>query len=138
MKSRGKGDLIYIISITHKSCYNSCHKYQIENLTAYYNVWFINQEYNDQLPEFKLYLGVEEWDTVKFNSSYHIFRTEIIYVTRTDEIYMCLVNTDSGTPFISALELRPIDNSIYNKTQSGSLVLFNRFNFGSQTNETVR
>ena len=31
VRSRGKGDLIYIISITHKSCYNSCHKYQIEN-----------------------------------------------------------------------------------------------------------
>ncbi|XP_034696852.1 putative leucine-rich repeat receptor-like serine/threonine-protein kinase At2g19230 [Vitis riparia] len=96
------------------------------------------QEYNNQLPEFKLYLGVEEWDSVTFNSSYNIVRREIIYVPKTDEIYVCLVNTDSGTPFISALELRPIDDSIYNKTQSGSLVLFNRYNFGSETSETVR
>ena len=73
-----------------------------------------------------------------FNSSYNIVRREIIYVPKTDEIYVCLVNTESGTPFISALELRPIDDSIYNKTQSGSLVLFNRYNFGSETSETVR
>ena len=96
------------------------------------------QEYNDQLPEFELYLGVEEWDTVKFNSSYSIFRPEIIHVPKTDEIYVCLVNTGSGTPFISALELRPIDNSIYNKDQSGSLAFFNRLHFGSDTNDTVR
>lgn len=96
------------------------------------------EEYKDELPEFKLYLGVEEWETVKFNSSYNIFRTEIIHVPKTDEISVCLVDTDSGTPFISALELRPVDDVMYNKTQSGSLVLFNRFNFGSDTNLTVR
>ena len=96
------------------------------------------EEYNDDLPEFKLYLGVEEWETLKFNSSYTILRPEIIHVPKTDEISVCLVNTNSGTPFISALEIRPVDDSIYNKTQSGSLSLFNRFNFGSDTNDTVR
>ena len=44
------------------------------------------EEYNDQLPEFKLCLGVEEWETVKFNSSYSILRPEIIHVPKTDEI----------------------------------------------------
>ena len=92
-------------------------------------------EYNDQFPELKLYLGVEEWETLKFNSSYSFFRPEI-HVPKTVEIYVCLVNNGSGTPFISALELRPIYNSIYNKDQSGSLRLFNRFNFGS--NDSVR
>lgn len=93
---------------------------------------------NDNLPKFKLYLGVEEWDTVEFESTLYIVRKEIIYVPDTEEIYVCLVNTDSGTPFISALELRPIDDPIYNKSQSGSLEVFNRSYFGSQTNETVR
>ena len=95
-----------------------------------------DEEYKNQLPEFELYLGVEEWLTIKFISSYDIVSREIIHVPETDEIYVCLVNTDSGTPFISALELRPIDDSIYNKTQSGSLALFNRVYFGSNT--TVR
>ena len=96
------------------------------------------QDYSDQFLEFKLYLGVEEWNTVKFNSSLDFFYTEIIHVPKTDEISVCLVDTDSGTPFISALELRPIYNSIYNKDQSGSLMLFNRLNFGSETNDIVR
>ena len=96
------------------------------------------QYYNDQFPEFKLYLGVEEWNTVKFNCSLDIFSREIIHVPKTDEKSVCLVDTDSGTPFISALDVGPIDNSIYNKDQSASLMLFNRSNFGSETNDTVR
>ena len=87
------------------------------------------EEYNDQLPEFKLCLDVEEWETVKFNSSYSILRPEIIHVPKTDEIHVCLVNTDSGTPFISALEVRPVDDSMYNKTQFGSLALFGSENY---------
>lgn len=96
---------------------------------------------NDQytvLPQFKLFLGVEEWDTVQFKSTYDIVRKEVIYVPGMDEIYVCLVDTGSGTPFISALDLRPIDDAMYNKTQSGSLALVNRLNFGSQNNETLR
>ncbi|RVW52017.1 putative leucine-rich repeat receptor-like protein kinase [Vitis vinifera] len=100
------------------------------------------QEYNNQLPEFKLYLGVEEWDSVTFNSSYNIVRREIIYVPKTDEIYVCLVNTDSGTPFISALELRPIDDSIYNKTHLDrwcflTVSLLNIFNFSTRYGDDV-
>ncbi|XP_034696439.1 putative leucine-rich repeat receptor-like serine/threonine-protein kinase At2g19230 [Vitis riparia] len=59
-----------------------------------------------------------------------------LYTFQKRMTYVCLVNTGSGIPFISALELRALGNSIYNKTQSGSLVLFNRINFGSATNET--
>ena len=101
--------------------------------------WYGNYDAMDQPPEFKLYLGVEEWDSVKLNKSHdQMIWKEIIHVPKTDDIYVCLVNTGSGIPFISALELRALGNSIYNKTQSGSLVLFNRINFGSATNETVR
>ncbi|RVX17214.1 putative leucine-rich repeat receptor-like protein kinase [Vitis vinifera] len=100
--------------------------------------WYGNYDAMDQPPEFKLYLGVEEWDSVKLNKSHdQMIWKEIIHVPKTDDIYVCLVNTGSGIPFISALELRALGNSIYNKTQSGSLVLFNRINFGSATNETL-
>ncbi|KAJ4717965.1 protein kinase family protein [Melia azedarach] len=52
-------------------------------------------------------------------------------------MYICLANTGSGTPFISALELRALKNSSYS-TQSGSLLLFFRLDIGSITNETIR
>ena len=96
-----------------------------------------NYDSKNQLPEFKLYLGVNEWDSVKFNNSYDIVRKEIMHVLRTDHIHICLVNTGFGSPFISALELRLLSNSIYT-TQSGSLMLFRRLNIGSTTSQTIR
>ena len=92
----------------------------------------------NQYPEFKLYLGVEEWDTVKLHNLSDMVWKEIIYLPKTDDIYVCLVNTGSGIPFISVLELRALGISIYNKTQSGSLVFFHRLNFGSATDDKVR
>ena len=96
-----------------------------------------NYDSKNQLPEFKLYLGVNEWDTVKFNNSYDVVRKEIVHVPRTGHINVCLVNTGSGSPFISALELRQLNNSIYT-TQSGSLILFKRLDIGSTRSQTVR
>ena len=96
-----------------------------------------NYDSKNQLPVFKLYVGVNEWDTVKFSNSYDVVRKEIIHVPRTDHIYVCLVNTGFGSPFISALELRQLNNSIYT-TQSGSLILFRRLDIGSKTSQTVR
>ena len=96
-----------------------------------------NYDSKNQLPEFKLYLGVNEWDSVKFNNSYDIVRKETIHVLRTDHIHICLVNNGFGSPFISALELRLLSNSIYT-TQSGSLMLFRRLNIGSTRSQTIR
>jgi hypothetical protein len=56
---------------------------------------------------------------------------EVILVVPDDFVQVCLVNTGSGTPFISALELRPVKSSLYphaNATQG--LDLFGRRNFG--------
>ncbi|XP_034696053.1 probable LRR receptor-like serine/threonine-protein kinase At1g05700 isoform X2 [Vitis riparia] len=91
-----------------------------------------NYDSKNQVPVFKLYLGVDKWDTIKFKNSNKILRKEIIHIPKTDYIDVCLVNNGSGTPFISALELRPLDNSSYNKTELGSLLLSNRWDFGSE------
>nr|CAN72131.1 hypothetical protein VITISV_040706 [Vitis vinifera] len=121
-----------------KNCYTlqpqqgKDNKYLIRTSFMYWNY-----DSKNQLPEFKLYLGVNEWDTVKFNNSYDVVRKEIVHVPRTGHIDVCLVNTGSGSPFISALELRQLNNSIYT-TQSGSLILFKRLDIGSTRSQTVR
>ncbi|KAJ9692165.1 hypothetical protein PVL29_011304 [Vitis rotundifolia] len=108
-----------------KNCYTlrpqqgKDHKYLIRASFMYGNY-----DSKNQLPVFKLYVGVNEWDTVKFNNSYDVVRKEIIHVPRTDHIYVCL-------------ELRQLNNSIYT-TQSGSLILFRRLDIGSKTSQTVR
>lgn len=96
-----------------------------------------NYDESDRLPEFSLYVGVNFWDTVKFDNASHVVIREILHVPLMDTIDVCLLDTGLGTPFISALELRHFHNSSY-RTQSGSLVLFKRFDIGSTTNRIVR
>ncbi|KAK9266037.1 hypothetical protein L1049_017792 [Liquidambar formosana] len=95
-----------------------------------------NYDDRDQLPEFELYVGVNSWDSVKFDNASHIVMKEIIHVPLMDSVYVCLLNTGSGTPFISALELRHFHDSSY-RTQSRSLLLYKRLDVGS-TGEMVR
>ncbi|VVB11129.1 unnamed protein product [Arabis nemorensis] len=65
------------------------------------------------LPEFDLYLNVNFWSTVKFNNASEQVYKEILSFAESETIYVCLVNKGKGTPFISALELRPVNSSIY-------------------------
>nr|CAB3464672.1 unnamed protein product [Digitaria exilis] len=76
-------------------------------------------------PIFDLYAGVNFWSMVNVSTPDGIVTLEAVVV-------VCLVDTGSGTPFISALELRPHKTSLYpqaNATQG--LVLFARRNFGT-------
>ncbi|KAA8541722.1 hypothetical protein F0562_022874 [Nyssa sinensis] len=96
--------------------------------------WFMygNYDAKNQPPTFDLHIGVDFWKTV--NDSSLPWWSEIIHNPTTDYIHVCLVNIGYGTPFISALELRPLSNSTY-VTQSGSLSLVARWDLGSTTEE---
>lgn len=57
---------------------------------------------------------------------------EIIIVISGESVQVCLVNTGSGTPFISILEVRPLKNKLYPQSDaSQALVLVARANIGS-------
>ncbi|MQM12314.1 hypothetical protein Taro_045231 [Colocasia esculenta] len=78
-----------------------------------------NYDDKNSTPVFDLYIGVNLWRTLGKDP----FIEEIITVVPTDydSLFVCLVNTGQGTPFISVLELRPIPDSMYllaNKSQS--------------------
>ncbi|KAJ9128839.1 hypothetical protein P3X46_034424, partial [Hevea brasiliensis] len=96
-----------------------------------------NYDGQNQAPQFDIHLGSSKWDTVETINATMIISKEIIHVTNVNDLLVRLANTGSGTPFISALELRPLKNASY-KTESGSLVLFTRLDVGSTTNQTVR
>lgn len=85
------------------------------------------------------YLGVDYWETVTFRDSSSGFVTEILHIPTSDYLYVCLVNTGLGTPFISVLELRPMDplKPVYNTT-SGSLKVLARLDLGSTSNNVLR
>ncbi|XP_047310416.1 probable LRR receptor-like serine/threonine-protein kinase At1g05700 [Impatiens glandulifera] len=85
---------------------------------------------NHSLPSFDLEIGVDLWDTVQIYNESRPVDKEIIYVPKSDFIQVCLINTNSGIPFISALEIRPFsDDNIY-KTDY-SLKFRGRWDLGS-------
>ncbi|KAJ3670933.1 hypothetical protein LUZ60_008359 [Juncus effusus] len=94
-------------------------------------------------PMFDLHIGVNYWKTLNMsdvhsNGNAEII-AEVITVTPVDYIQVCLLNTGSGTPFISSLDLRPLKNTIYpgaNATQSLSLV--RRLNAGPTDTTIIR
>ncbi|KAG2249573.1 hypothetical protein Bca52824_089201 [Brassica carinata] len=78
------------------------------------------------------YTSDDDFITTGFkNASEKVFK-EILTYTESEFLYVCLVNKGKGTPFISGLELRPVNSSIYN-TEYGrnvSLVLYQRWDIG--------
>ncbi|KAD4982869.1 hypothetical protein E3N88_19540 [Mikania micrantha] len=92
-----------------------------------------NYDFKSLTPEFDLYLGNDKWSRVSVGSS--TIDNEIIHLTSSNYIYVCLVNIGLGNPFISALELRLLDNTMY-ADGLRSLNLFLRKNYGAS--EIVR
>ena len=75
------------------------------------------------------------WDTVIIKNVTDPAAIELIHVPSQTNLQVCLVNTGLGTPFISAIELRPLDSTIY-ESNFGSLRLaaaFSRYYVGSGT-----
>ncbi|KAF8727330.1 hypothetical protein HU200_018932 [Digitaria exilis] len=82
-------------------------------------------------PVFDLHVGVNFWTTVNITDADKLEIPEAIVLVPGDSVQVCLVNTGSGTPFISGLDLRPLKSTLYpqvNATQG--LVLLGRLNFG--------
>ncbi|XP_060672896.1 LRR receptor-like serine/threonine-protein kinase IOS1 [Ziziphus jujuba] len=120
----------------------NCYKLDVKRAVKYLiRATFLYGNYDEQnkLPKFDLHLGVNYWVTVNFSSASSIVMKEIIHITSNSyhHLQICLVNTDYGTPFISALELRPLKNSSY-VTKTGSLALDRRLDTGSTANQSYR
>ncbi|WOL14612.1 hypothetical protein Cni_G23392 [Canna indica] len=88
--------------------------------------------------QFDLHLGVNFWKTMNITDPSIAYSTEIIVEATTDLISVCLVNIGRGTPFISSLELRPLNRTLYPLANANlSLVLSSRFDLG-RTSDYVR
>ena len=92
-----------------------------------------NYDGKNHTPVFDLHIGVNFWITVKTQDEF----CHVIHVPLTDYIDVCLVNTNYGIPYISALELRRLDNSIYH-TAGGAFTNIKRYDIGSESNLGVR
>ncbi|KAJ1420257.1 Serine-threonine/tyrosine-protein kinase, catalytic domain [Sesbania bispinosa] len=120
----------------------NCYRINVTRGTKYFiraTFYYGNYDGLNQAPEFDLHLGPNVWGTVKFpNASLAAF-SEIIHTPSQNHIRPCLVNTGAGTPFISAIELRILNNNTYITNPTGlTLVYLRRFDIGSITNKEYR
>ncbi|KAJ3678983.1 hypothetical protein LUZ61_021147 [Rhynchospora tenuis] len=94
--------------------------------------YYGNYDNSGALPTFDLYYGVNFWKTIVISEPDVMYFPEIIAIAPENYIQVCLVNTGHGTPFISALELRPLSSTLYEPATSlQSLALYGRMNVGS-------
>lgn len=107
----------------------NCYNIPVEKGTKYLiRAWFIYGNYDgrDSNPIFDLYLGPNLWATVDMQKpGNNETSEELLHIPTSESLQVCLVKTDKTTPFISALELRPMGNNSY-ITQAGSLKLVRR------------
>ncbi|XP_019056481.1 PREDICTED: probable LRR receptor-like serine/threonine-protein kinase At1g07550 isoform X3 [Tarenaya hassleriana] len=94
-----------------------------------------NYDGRNSSPRFDLYLGPNLWTTIDLQRGDSV-REEIIHVSRSNSLSICLVKTGTTTPMISALELRPLRYDTY-VSQAGSLKTLFR-NYLSQTQNFLR
>ncbi|ERN15239.1 hypothetical protein AMTR_s00056p00201700, partial [Amborella trichopoda] len=122
-----------------RNCYNVTGL--THNRTYLIRAWFVHGNYDSsfQLPKFDLYLGVDHWFTVNPQNFKDQVWTETMSIIMTEYVAVCLVNIDLGTPFISALELRPLAGSMYPVVNpSRSLTTLVRRDIGSSSDTAVR
>uniref|UniRef100_A0A0D3G9Z6 non-specific serine/threonine protein kinase n=1 Tax=Oryza barthii TaxID=65489 RepID=A0A0D3G9Z6_9ORYZ len=87
-------------------------------------------------PVFDLYIGVNFLTMVNITGLDGAALEEAIVVVPDDFVQVCLVNTGTGTPFISGLDLRPLKSTLYPQvTETQGLSLFGRWNFGPTMNQ---
>lgn len=98
-----------------------------------------NYDGKNVLPRFDLYLGENLWFHVQIVNSSRNSYTEIITVAPANSISVCLLNRNTGVPFISALELRPLNDSLYREVDtSNSLILRSTLDCGETEDTQIR
>ncbi|XP_031487918.1 putative leucine-rich repeat receptor-like serine/threonine-protein kinase At2g19230 [Nymphaea colorata] len=94
-----------------------------------------NYDSLNEVPSFDLYFGADLWDTVNLTNDTK-FLTELVVQAETCFLYVCLVRTCHGTPFISSLKFRPLPQDMYapaNSSLSLALKTFLRIDVGATT-----
>ena len=109
------------------------------NYLIQFYFYYGNYDNKNKIPKFDVYVGVNfvytfenldvRQDTLWF--------FDVIHVPTSDIIYVCFINTGSGIPFISALELRPLDKSLY-PFNLGALKNSWRYDLGTATDQEYK
>ncbi|MCD7458445.1 hypothetical protein HAX54_038283 [Datura stramonium] len=91
-------------------------------------------------PKFQLYLDATKWGTITISESSRIYVKEMIIRAPSNSIDVCLCCATTESPFISTLELRPLNLSMYATDYEDNFYLkvAARVDFGAQSKEPIR
>lgn len=94
----------------------------------------------DTYPKFQLYLDATQWSTVTIFDASRMYVNEMIIRAPSNSIDACVCCATTGSPFISTLELRPLNLSMYatNFEENFFLRVAARVNFGALTKDVIR
>ncbi|XP_041011105.1 probable LRR receptor-like serine/threonine-protein kinase At1g67720 isoform X2 [Juglans microcarpa x Juglans regia] len=91
-------------------------------------------------PQFQLYLDATKWSTVSILDASRIYVKEAVIRAPSDSINVCICCATTGSPFISTLELRPFNLSMYATDFEDNFFLevAARLNFGAPSEDPLR
>lgn len=91
-------------------------------------------------PMFQLYLDTTLWATITINDASRVFVEEMIIRAQSTSLQVCLCCASTGYPFISTLELRPLNLSMYftSYEENFFLKVAARINFGALSADPIR
>ncbi|XP_010250886.1 PREDICTED: probable LRR receptor-like serine/threonine-protein kinase At1g67720 isoform X2 [Nelumbo nucifera] len=94
----------------------------------------------DSYPKFQLYLDSTMWSTITVLDSSRVYVEEIIIRATSTSIHLCLCCATTSSPFISTLELRPLNLSMYATDYEDDFFLkvAARVNFGALSKDAIR
>ncbi|KAL5826957.1 hypothetical protein ACOSQ3_018803 [Xanthoceras sorbifolium] len=94
----------------------------------------------DTYPKFQLYLDATQWSTVTVLDGSRAYVKEMIIRAPSNSIDVCICCATTGSPFISTLELRPLNLSMYATDFEDSFFLkvAARVNFGASSKDDIR
>ncbi|XP_057776857.1 probable LRR receptor-like serine/threonine-protein kinase At1g67720 isoform X2 [Salvia miltiorrhiza] len=91
-------------------------------------------------PKFQLYLDTTKWSTVTVMEASRIYVKEMIIRAPSHSVDVCLCCATTGSPFISTLEMRPLNLSMYTTDYEDDFYMkvAARVNFGAPSQEAIR
>ncbi|KAJ4979914.1 hypothetical protein NE237_010694 [Protea cynaroides] len=99
-----------------------------------------NFDNNNVYPKFDLSFGATHWSTIVISDANTVEVQELIFLASFSTISVCLSNATTGKPFISTLELRQFNDSVYYTDFENQFFLSTsaRINFGTDSDAPVR
>ncbi|XP_011004155.1 PREDICTED: probable LRR receptor-like serine/threonine-protein kinase At1g67720 [Populus euphratica] len=120
-----------------------CYRLDVTSRTRYLiraTFLYGNFDSNNVYPKFDISVGPTHWSTIVISDANTIESTELIFLASSSSISVCLSNATTGQPFISTLELRQFNGSVYYTEFENQfyLSLSARINFGADNEASIR